>query len=281
MQERDSLHFHSHEIAIHDARYRVLVALPRDRASVLILHGFTGRAESSMPLARSLREHGFGVIMPDLLGHGRTQAPYDPSRHRMEQAAEDLLALCEQIDPSALHLLGYSMGGRLALYLATQYPERWRSLVLESASPGLADPIARAERRAEDNMLATQIETRGIEWFAKYWGKLPLWRTQTPQQREAQRLERLQNDPQGLAASLRGMGTGVQPSLWEELKRVTCPTLLIVGRRDAKFVEIAHAMQARMKQARLSVLVGTGHAVHIEKPHDFQRQVLGFLAQCE
>ena len=281
MQERNSLPFHAHEITIDDARYRVLVALPRERASVLILHGFTGRAESSMPLARTLHEAGFGIIMPDLLGHGQTVAPYDPSRYRMEQAAEDLLALCDQIDPTMLHLVGYSMGGRLALYLATQYPNRWRSLTLESASPGLADPIARAERRAEDNLLASQIEARGIEWFTKYWGKLPLWRNQTREQREALRQERLQNDPQGLAASLRGMGTGVQPSLWEELKRISCPTLLIVGRRDTKFVEIAHAMQARINQAHLSVFIGTGHAVHVEKPQDFQGQVLGFLANCE
>ncbi|MCS6835765.1 MAG: 2-succinyl-6-hydroxy-2,4-cyclohexadiene-1-carboxylate synthase [Anaerolineae bacterium] len=281
MQERDLLHFHAHEITIEDARYRVLVALPRDRANVLILHGFTGRAESNMPLARTLRDAGFGIIMPDLLGHGRTIAPYDPIRYRMEQAAADLLTLCDQIDPAKLHLVGYSMGGRLALYLATQQPDRWYSLVLESASPGLADPIARAERRAEDNLLAAEIEARGIEWFVRYWGKLPLWRTQNADQREALRRERLQNDPKGLATSLRGMGTGVQPSLWNDLDRITCPTLLIAGRRDSKFLEVAHAMQARMRQARLSVFPGTGHAVHVEKPEDFQRQVLGFLADCE
>jgi len=281
MQERDSLHFHEHDIIIQEARYRVLVALPRDRASVLILHGFTGRAESNMPLARTLREAGFGVIMPDLLGHGRSDTPDDPSRYRIEQAAEDLLALCAQIDPTLLHLIGYSMGGRLALYLATQYPNRWRSLVLESASPGLAQAEEREARRREDEALATQLEVRGLPWFVSYWGRLPLWRSQTKAQRDALKAERLQNNPRGLAHSLRGMGTGAQPSLWGDLGRITCPTLLLAGRRDAKFVGVAHAMHSAIPRARLSVVVGAGHAIHVEQPENFQRQVLGFLADSE
>lgn len=282
LTDQDRQHFQSQFIQMNDdVRYHVLVAPPRDRASVLILHGFTGSHLSNLPLARALREAGFGIILPDLLGHGLSDAPAEPARYAMPHAANDLLSICDAIDPSEVHLVGYSMGGRLALYLALHDAERWRSLVLESSTAGIEDAQERAQRRASDETLATNIETKGIAWFVDYWDSLPLWSHQTSEQREALRQQRLNNHPRGLAHSLRGMGTGAQPPLWDQLAGVRCPSLLMAGEHDRKFVALAQRLQAGIPSAQFRLIAQAGHAVHVEQSAIFQRQVLGFLADCE
>ena len=106
------------------------------------------------------------------------------------------------------------------------------SLLLESASPGMADESERAERLRRDAALADRIEQQGIEWFVDYWERLPIWASQARLSQavlKAQRNQRLRNDPRGLANSLRGMGAGAQPGLWQSLPCLPIPALLVVG----------------------------------------------------
>jgi 2-succinyl-6-hydroxy-2,4-cyclohexadiene-1-carboxylate synthase len=195
----------------------------------------------------------------------------------MAQTAADIVA---RFDGQPFHLLGYSMGGRLALYIALHYPNSVASLILESASPGLADDAARQLRRQQDNALADRIERDGIVTFIEFWTQLSLWESQQqlPEKvRAALYQRRLQNDPIGLANSLRGMGTGVQPSLWSQLGTLQMPTHLIVGALDQKFVAIAHEMAAAMDAVRLDVVAGAGHTVHLERPLRFAEHITLFL----
>lgn len=78
--------------------------------------------------------------------------------------------------------------------------------------------------------------------------------------------DRMRNTAAGLAAALRGLGTGVMPSLWERLPELTMPVELVVGERDEKFRAIAERMEAALPHARLHVAPGTGHAVQLEAP---------------
>ena len=152
--------------------------------------------------------------------------------------------------------------------------------MLESASPGLADPWARGQRRASDARLAHRIEQEGVAAFVDYWENIPLFASQQalPAETRAQlRSQRLQNRAHGLANSLRGMGTGQQPSLWEDLAAIRQPTLLLAGASDAKYVGIAHQMHARLSHARLHIVPEAGHAIHLEAPRAFEMQVLMFV----
>lgn len=198
----------------------------------------------------------------------------------MARAAADLNLLLDESSSEAVHLAGYSMGGRLALFFALSHPERVRTLCLVSASPGIAAATERAERRDSDNALADRIERDGTAAFVDYWETLPMWESQQRSlsvgQRRQLRAQRLQNRPVGLANSLRGMGTGAQPALLYELFSLVVPTLLIVGAEDEKFVAVNRQMAERIPDVHELIFPGAGHAVQLERPQEFARAALEF-----
>ncbi|HEY8531765.1 MAG TPA: 2-succinyl-6-hydroxy-2,4-cyclohexadiene-1-carboxylate synthase [Limnochorda sp.] len=251
---------------------------------LLLLHGFTGRAAVWRPFLGRLARDRL-VVAVDLLGHGgsRTVRGHPtPERYRMEEQARDLLAILDRMELERVDVLGYSMGGRVALHVAVHHPERVGGLVLESASPGLNSAQERAERRARDEALAEFLEERGIRAFVECWEALPLFASheRLPDRvRWRQRRLRLLGRPAELAASLRGMGTGVQEPLWDRLAQVQAPTLLIVGELDEKFRNLALHMASRLPRARVVMVPGAGHTVHLEAPEVFTRQVLAFLEE--
>lgn len=241
---------------------------------LLLLHGFTGDRRTWDGLAPLLPARQ--LIMLDLPGHGDSDSPERSAAWHMSSVAADLISLLDALGLPQVHLLGYSLGGRLALYLALRYPRRILSLTLESASPGLADEGERQVRRRRDEQLADKIEARGIAWFVDFWESLPMWASQANLPADilaAQRNQRLRNDPAGLASSLRGLGTGAQPSLWESLPEIQLPTLLIVGALDSKFRRINATMRDSIPGARLAIIDGAGHNTHLEKPDEFARVV--------
>jgi 2-succinyl-6-hydroxy-2,4-cyclohexadiene-1-carboxylate synthase len=245
---------------------------------VLLLHGFTGRGANWQIVAPYLT--GYQLITPDLLGHGQSAAPADPGRYEMTHAAADLVALLDHLQLDQINLIGYSMGGRLALYLALAYPGRVKKLILESASPGLATPAEQLGRQKSDEALAKRIETYGIERFVQEWEALPLWHSQQNLSAEVKaqlRQQRLQNRPEGLAHSLRGMGTGVQPNLWPCLAELACPVLLLAGELDPKFVTINQQMAQLIPQAQLQVVPAAGHTIHVERPGDWVHYSIRFV----
>lgn len=243
---------------------------------VLLLHGFTGSSANWQAhidvFASELR-----VLAVDLPGHGATDAPPELERYYMETVAGDLIALLDTLAISKVHLSGYSMGGRLALYTAIHYPERVQSLILESASPGLETDAERLARVRSDEALARKIEQQGVAAFIREWEQLPLFATQSELMKQQLHELRLQNRAEGLANSLRGMGTGVQPSLWGKLPELRLPVLLLAGALDTKFTGIARKMQTLLPHAELQVVPDVGHTIHLENPTYFDLAVLEFV----
>jgi 2-succinyl-6-hydroxy-2,4-cyclohexadiene-1-carboxylate synthase len=248
-------------------------------APLVLLHGFTGAASLWEALAATLAAR-HRVVAVDLLGHGASDAPRDAWRYGMPHTVADLAALLDALHLPRTAVLGYSLGGRVALGLALQHPERVSALVLESSSPGLADPVERAARRAADATLAARLEQDGLATFVDEWMAQPLFASQArlgPAQRAAARALRLSNRVEGLAGSLRGLGSGSQPSYWPRLRTLPMPVLLLAGAHDAKFTAIAQEMQARMPHAALRVVPDAGHAVHVERADQYAGLVESFL----
>ena len=227
-------------------------------AELILLHGFTQTGRSWQPVLHALAAR-YRAVAPDLPGHGDFA-----ERRPASFAACD--AYLRALAGDRIVLAGYSMGGRIALHAALALGERVGRLVLIGASPGLADPAERAARAAEDAALADRIEAIGLEPFVREWSAQPLFDGVPRGIAEAADADRMRNTAAGLAAALRGLGTGVMPSLWDRLGELALPVELVVGERDEKFRAIAARMEAALPDARLHVVAGAGHAVQLEAP---------------
>jgi 2-succinyl-6-hydroxy-2,4-cyclohexadiene-1-carboxylate synthase len=227
--------------------------------ALVLLHGFTQTRQSWRRTIAALDGRYTRTVAPDLPGHGQL------TERRPASLAATLAYLAALIDVPHV-LAGYSMGGRIALHAALASPRLVERLVLVGASPGLATEAERTERRAADEALADRIEAIGVEAFAAEWAALPLWEGQPERVRAAAGADRLRNSAGGLAAALRGLGTGALPSLWERLGELTMPVTLVTGERDAKFRAIAERMAERLPQSHLVVVPGAGHAPQLERP---------------
>ena len=167
------------------------------------------------------------------------------------------------------HLVGYSLGGRLALGLLVRHPALFASATLVGAQPGLETESARAERRAADERWCEMLESGPLADFVAAWETQPLFASQGALPSgalERQRVERMSHSGAGLALSLRTTGLGVMPSYWDALSSIRVPATLVVGATDEKFSAIARRMIATMPSARLETAAGSGHNVVLENP---------------
>ncbi|WLR55961.1 2-succinyl-6-hydroxy-2,4-cyclohexadiene-1-carboxylate synthase [Mesobacillus subterraneus] len=251
-----------------------------DGFPLVLLHGFTGAASAWKPFCPIWGQHST-MLMVDLIGHGETESPGDMVRYGIMKAANDMKELLDRLEIEKTDMLGYSMGGRTAITFASMYPERIRKLVLESTTPGLENPEERENRVQQDQRLAMKIETEGMARFIDFWESIPLFRSQLnlPNNiREQIRSQRLRNNPVGLANSLRGMGTGVQPSWWDKLSTFDFESLLITGELDDKFCRIAADMASKLPQAKHLSINDCGYAIHVEEREKFGTIVSEFLS---
>lgn len=161
-------------------------------------------------------------------------------------------------------LVGYSMGGRVALQLALASPARVERLVLVSATAGLQE--GRAERRAADEALAVRIEAGTIEEFAEFWMDQPIFEGTPPAARRLWREDILRSDTATIAAQLRRFGQGAMEPVWDRLGELTMPVDVVVGERDEKYVVVGERLRAALPEGRLWRLRGAGHGLPREAP---------------
>lgn len=235
---------------------------------LVLVHGFTQTRRSWDPLLPALADHE--VLALDAPGHGRAS---DVHLDLVEGGAWLASA------GGAATYVGYSMGGRLCLHAALAAPQTVRGLVLISATGGIDDAEERQARRASDEALADRIERIGVPAFVDEWLAQPLFAGLSPAARG--RPQRLENTAAGLASSLRRAGTGTQEPLWDRLRTLTVPTLVVAGALDAKFVDLGRRLTDAIPDAELAVVDGAGHTVHLEQPDAFLDVVLPWLAHAE
>ena len=198
--------------------------------------------------------------------------------YAMSNTADALINLLDQLNIKKCFLVGYSMGGRLALYLTLHFPQRFSKIVLESASPGLKSQRDQLERIQRDFALAKKMEESNFSAFLANWYSQPLFASLKNQPDfDSLKQSRLQNNPFELAKSLRNLGTGCQPSLWEKLKKNKNPLLLLVGEYDTKFIAINSEMVRLCPSAQLEIVSNCGHNIHFEDPKTFVENVQPFL----
>lgn len=242
----------------------------------LLLHGFTGLAEDWLdcwPQLQPNREFEAGraldsdsALAVDLPGHGGSAGPeavFDESLHRL------LAALPSSID----RVIGYSLGGRLALGLLRLAPQRFRAAVILAAHPGLTDAQARARRRAADRHWIERLEQQGITAFVDAWQSLPLFATQASVAAERlaqQRERRLSQTASGLAASLRAHGLAEMPSMRQTIIHYPGKLHWVAGAEDHKFSVIARVVGRWRPSVPVTLLPDVGHNPLLEAPDQVQ-----------
>lgn len=235
-----------------------------------LLHGFTGSPRSWDRVATEL----FGttaVFAPPLSGHGHPAAELTVFEDEVDRIASELAARA----PS-WGIVGYSLGGRVALGLLVRHPGLFENAVLIGAQPGLESEVERAERSKADLELCRILTEHGIAAFVSRWESAPLFASQANLPTSvlaAQRAERLRHDPLELSRSLRTTGLSVMPAYWADLPKLRAPVHLVVGEHDAKFRSIAQRMQGLIPHATLTVVPGVGHNVVLEAPDEVTRAV--------
>lgn len=240
-----------------------------------LIHGFMGSMADWQPVVTGLDDQAF-CLRVDLPGHGKS-IDRPSYLYSMEGATQALADVLDEVGIHRCSLVGYSMGGRVALYFALFHPGRVRRLVLESASPGLPTEAERAERRAVDEQRARRIED-DLETFLEDWYRKSLFASLSRHGLVEEMVRRrVANNADELARALRGLSPGEQPSLWNRLPELDVPTLVLTGALDEKYCAITERTAERIPAARHVVVPGAGHNVHAERPQAYLAQLGRFF----
>jgi 2-succinyl-6-hydroxy-2,4-cyclohexadiene-1-carboxylate synthase len=273
----------SHHDFYHCENYQIHYSLIGDvnKPMILFLHGFMGNLHE-FDLSISLLKDYFSCLVLDLPGHGKTQVLGNDEYYRMENTAQAVINLLDNLHISQCFLVGYSMGGRLGLYLTLNFPTRFPQVILESASPGLANEKEQLNRQNQDHQIAKKLMrlTKQDDFliFLRSWYQQPIFgNIKAHLQFDDLIRIRLSNNPVELAKSLQIMGTGCQPSLWNQLEKNINSILLLVGENDQKFVEINQIIVEKCDFCRLQLIPHAAHNTHFENVLDFVQEVKNFF----
>lgn len=246
------------------------------KPAILFLHGFMGSWRDFQEVANLLKDD-FCCLLIDLPGHGKTEVNCDRN-YQMSEVAIAIITLLKKLEIKHCSLVGYSMGGRIALYLAVYFPQYFFKVVLESASPGLEHQADRENRIEQDLKIVHKLKSEDLSIFLQRWYSNPLFGSfiKHPNYQKAL-ARRLNNDPHKLAKSLIYIGLGVQPPLWNHLEFIQLPILLIVGELDLKFITINQRIRVLSPQFLIEIVKNTDHNVHFEQSLKFAQLLRDFL----
>lgn len=235
--------------------------------SIVFVHGFTQTRESWRPCAERLGARHRCVLV-DAPHHGEAQSidvDHDEAARLVADTARGSV------------LVGYSMGGRLALAAAVASSSSMRALVLVSTTAGIESDAERSVRRADDDALATRITSIGTDAFLTEWLQQPLFVGSCRDDVEVD--SRRSNAAESLARSLRRCGAAEQAPVWNDLANVTIPTLIVAGARDAKYVGLANRLHELIADGEMAIIEDAGHAAHLDQPDRFTELLEDFLVR--
>jgi 2-succinyl-6-hydroxy-2,4-cyclohexadiene-1-carboxylate synthase len=229
---------------------------------VLFIPGFMQRGDAWRPVAELLPERYPSTLLD----------------HREHSFEGRLREIAEAADgPGSAVLVGYSLGGRLALRAVLREPARYAGLVAVSTTAGIDEAVSRSARAEADDRLASWIEASPIEDVVGVWERQPLFADQSDALVEAQRPGRLSHDPAGLALLLRTAGQGVLEPVWHDLLSLELPVLAIAGGRDDGYVRAARRIGETAPRARVAIVEEAGHAPQLQQPAEVARLIVEFL----
>jgi len=246
--------------------------------SLILLHGFAGSTKS-WAVQASYFAKKYHTFVIDLPGHGKTNFP-SIAKYSHHDFTESLISLIEDHTTFPRHILGYSMGGRVATRLIINAPNKFSNAILISCGMGLSEEWQREERIISDNILAGNIEQNGMKWFADFWENIPLFASRNNMSKDTLKILKeiwMGQDPEELAKALRFFSVGNQPYLLPQLSKLTLPILYMAGELDSECMLIGKKVIEKVKNSELTIFKNSGHDVPFESAVQFRKKVLKFL----
>lgn len=275
-------------IELKTVAFHYITAGKPTRPPLLLLHGFLGSHQDFSAILPALSQH-FYCILPDLPGHGHTLTR--GKGYNFLFMTQTICDFVNALELREIYLLGYSLGGRIALYLSCFFSSRYIRTIIESASPGLKTDDEKWDRCVRDQELAHQLHTTPLADFLTQWYNNPLFASlkDHPGTYAAMYQRRLVNNAMTLGDVLHGCGLGQQPSLWETLLALDTSPLnsddsirLFAGELDTKFVAINQEMiTCCPKTASLKIFDACGHNIHLEAPNAYAQAVIEYLGNAD
>ncbi len=258
---------------------------------IFFVHGFSEDMGTWAQLVdlfqKNTAYNNYALHCIDLIGHGKSSKPRSAKYYGMDHVIKEIHRTIHTklTNTSEKYiLLGYSLGGRIAMHYALQHAKELQALILESAAFGIEDAAQRQARKEQDEKLAHMIEQNGIEYFEKYWSALDIFKSQQclDAHSKAQiKHRRLQNQPHALAHTLRMTGQGKVAYIKHNILQLPLPILYIYGELDKKYAELAQALPMDAKNLTVRKIKQAGHNTHMEKPLDFFTVLINFLSQIK
>jgi 3-oxoadipate enol-lactonase len=244
--------------------------------AVVLLHGYPFNRSMWHEQVEILKDN-YRVITPDLRGLGESSVTERTAT--MDEMAEDVAALMDQLQVKRVVLGGLSMGGYVAFAFYRRFPTLVRALVLADTRPQSDTDEGRRSREAQ----AQKILKEGMESIADDFLKkvlTPATLSHKPEVREHVRRMILKTKPEGAANALRGMAARRDQT--DSLSEIPVPALVIVGSEDALTPpKDAELMRREIRDSRLEVIEGASHLSNLEQPEQFNRVLKNFLAALQ
>ncbi len=243
-------------------------------SSLLLVHGGLVSSQSWQGQVARLRG-SHRVVTFDLRGFGASGRAHDATGYAIARSAADAAAVLRTVGAAPAHVVGFSVGGMVALALAAAHPELVRSLVLVSTtarlSPEQAAVFTARATLAESSGMDDEVEVHVRRAFA------PAFVAANPAVVSDYAGRVAGNDPGAFAATMRAL---VETDLRAALPRLAIATLVVAGDEDTGMPAKVHAaaLHAGIAGSRLEVMPGLGHSVHLEDPDGFARLMLSFLS---
>ena len=242
---------------------------------IVLLHGFLGTHRDWKEITDVLKANWY-CIVPDLPGHGEnTSVAKEPSQ--VKQALKSIHFEVMQSIQQPFHLLGYSLGGRVALKWAAEHPESIISLCLESAHPGLLTEPERQQRVRADKIWANRLRNEPITEVLRDWYRQPVFSQLSANQIEELVDQHQEQTPAPLANSLEQLGLGKQRSFWRFLAKWDKPLLYISGEQDLKFNGIGNKLTDSCGKAHHAIITNASHNCHWQQKKQYIEVLIAFL----
>lgn len=181
-------------------------------------------------------------------------------------------AFKEQTNNQKNVLIGYSLGGRLALHSLIE-SKKWDAAIIISANPGLSNESEKQARIANDTTWANRFLNEKWDNVIEAWNAQGVF---SNMKNNLNRDEKLFNKHE-IANILEGFSLGKQEDLREKIKSLHIPILWIAGEKDTKFVKVAHEMKDLSNKIEIKIINDAGHRVPWEKPEEFKEACLNFI----